>query len=70
MLSEPEWAGRMTDEDRRALTPLFWSHEALYGRWILKMNERLDHTRGPAPGPQGVRLLGQCGAGPAGRPGR
>lgn len=26
ILVEPEWAERMTDEDRRALTPLFWTH--------------------------------------------
>ncbi|MER7279971.1 Tn3 family transposase [Dactylosporangium sp. NPDC000244] len=51
VLSEPQWADRMTDEDRRALTPLFWSHVALYGRWVLKMDERLDYTRGPAPYP-------------------
>lgn len=25
-LSEPDWAEQMTDADRRALTPLFWSH--------------------------------------------
>jgi TnpA family transposase len=56
VLSEPQWAERMTDEDRRGLTPLFWSHVALYGRWILKMDERLDYTRGPQldPGPEGA----------------
>lgn len=26
ILVELEWAERMTDEDRRALTPLFWTH--------------------------------------------
>ena len=26
VLNEPEWAGRLTEEDRRALTPLFWTH--------------------------------------------
>ncbi len=26
ILAEPKWAGRMTDEDRRALSPLFWAH--------------------------------------------
>ncbi len=51
VLAEPEWAERMTEEDRRGLTPLFWSHVALYGRWILKMYERLDYTRGPQPDP-------------------
>jgi TnpA family transposase len=47
VLAEPEWAERMTDADRRGLTPLFWSHVALYSRWILRMDERLDFTRGP-----------------------
>jgi hypothetical protein len=26
VLSEPEWSDRLTEEDRRALTPLFWTH--------------------------------------------
>jgi Tn3 transposase DDE domain len=26
VLAEPEWAGRLTDADRRGLTPLFWSN--------------------------------------------
>jgi len=31
VLNEPEWAGRLTEEDRRALTPLFWTHVNPYG---------------------------------------
>ena len=54
MLAEPQWAERMTDDDRRGLNPLFWSHVALYGRWILKMDERLDYTRGPQSDPDGA----------------
>jgi TnpA family transposase len=42
VLSEPEWAARMTDADRRALTPLFWTHVNLYGKFDLDMSTRLD----------------------------
>ncbi len=42
ILSEPECAGRMTTVDRRALTPLFWTHVNLYGRFDLDMDTRLD----------------------------
>ena len=41
ILAEPEWASRMTDADRRALTPLFWTHVNLYGRFDLDMDKRL-----------------------------
>ncbi|MGH3529235.1 MAG: Tn3 family transposase [Pseudonocardiaceae bacterium] len=27
VLSEPDWASRMTEADRRTLTPLFWTRE-------------------------------------------
>jgi Tn3 transposase DDE domain len=26
VLRDPAWAGRLTEEDRRGLSPLFWSH--------------------------------------------
>lgn len=42
ILSEPEWAQRLTDADRRALTPLFWTHIRPYGKFTLDMEERLD----------------------------
>jgi hypothetical protein len=32
----------MTGADRRALTPLFWTHVNLYGRFDLDMDTRLD----------------------------
>ncbi|GAA0528151.1 hypothetical protein GCM10010172_05920 [Paractinoplanes ferrugineus] len=38
ILAEPESAARMTDADRRALTPLFWTHVNLYGRFDLDMD--------------------------------
>lgn len=61
-LSERDWADRMTDADRRALSPLFWSHVNLYGKFDLDMTTRLDfgpllaglqqteHARTPSPG--------------------
>jgi hypothetical protein len=42
VLAEPGWSERMTDEDRRALSPLFWTHVNPYGRFILDMDSRLD----------------------------
>jgi hypothetical protein len=37
-------AGRLTEEDRRGLFPLFWSHVNPYGRFRLDMDTRLDLT--------------------------
>jgi hypothetical protein len=37
-------AGRLTEEDRRGLSPLFWSHVNPYGRFRLDMDTRLDLT--------------------------
>lgn len=48
ILSEPEWADRLTDDDRRALTPLFWTHVNPYGKFTLNMDEHLDLN--PLPG--------------------
>lgn len=36
--------GRLTEEDRRGLSPLFWSHVNPYGRFRLDMDARLDLT--------------------------
>jgi len=47
VLEEPVWAQRMTKHDRRGLSPLFWSNVALYGRWHLDMDQRIDFDRGP-----------------------
>ena len=48
ILEGPEWADRLGDEDRRALTPLFWTHVNPYGTFRLDLDTRLD--RGfPAP---------------------
>ena len=42
VLETPEFADRLTPEDRRGLTPLFWTHINRYGRFSLNMNHRLD----------------------------
>ncbi|MEU7458264.1 Tn3 family transposase [Streptosporangium roseum] len=41
---DPQWAGKLTEEDRRALSPLFWAHVNPYGRFRLDMETRLDLT--------------------------
>lgn len=41
-LADPKWADKLTDADRRALSPLFWTHVNPYGRFELDMNSRLD----------------------------
>ncbi|MFJ2191873.1 Tn3 family transposase [Kitasatospora sp. NPDC087861] len=42
MLADPEWADVLTDEDKRALTPLFWMHIQPYGEVRLNMGSRLQ----------------------------
>jgi TnpA family transposase len=42
VLEDPAWAGRLTDADRRGLTPLFWSNVNPYGRFTLDMDTHLD----------------------------
>lgn len=42
VLRDPAWANKLTDEDRRALSPLFWAHVNPYGRFRLDMDTRLD----------------------------
>lgn len=44
-LREEKWQKRLTDADRRALPPLFWTHANPYGRFELDMNNRLDLTQ-------------------------
>ncbi len=49
----------MTDEDRRALSPLLWTHVNLYGRFVLDMDSRLDlaatEFSDGFPNPPGIR---------------
>jgi TnpA family transposase len=42
ILKDPAWANRLTDADRRALSPLFWSHANLYGTIEIDMASSLD----------------------------
>jgi hypothetical protein len=37
-----KWERRLTEADRRALTPLFWSHVNPFGRFEIHMHEHLD----------------------------
>jgi TnpA family transposase len=46
VLTEPEWAERLTEHDLRGLTPLFWSNVALHGTFELDLETRLDYDRG------------------------
>ncbi|MFD1658501.1 Tn3 family transposase [Streptomyces caeni] len=42
VLAEPAWTEKLTDEDRRGLTALFWSNVNPYGTFRLDMDKRLD----------------------------
>ncbi|GHI10200.1 hypothetical protein Scel_85210 [Streptomyces cellostaticus] len=42
VLAEPAWAKKLSDEDRRGLTALFWSNINPYGTFRLDMEKRLD----------------------------
>jgi TnpA family transposase len=42
VLGDPAWEKRLTAEDRRALSAVFWSHVNPYGRFLLDMDKRLD----------------------------
>ncbi|MER5183960.1 Tn3 family transposase [Streptomyces sp. NPDC002896] len=39
VLAEPAWAHKLTDEDRRGLTALFWSNINPYGTFRLDMDK-------------------------------
>lgn len=49
VLEEPDWADRLTEHDRRALTPLFWSNIALHGSFELDLTKRICDHRAAAP---------------------
>ena len=48
VLAEPEWRARLSDVDRRALSPLFWSNANVYGHFPLDMDRHLDLDLAPA----------------------
>jgi hypothetical protein len=72
-LALPEWAGVLTDADRRGLTPVFHTNMTPYGEIQLRTDRRLDLTDipRPRPDPDVGRLAGpslaafrmQCGSG-------
>ncbi|MFD9394009.1 Tn3 family transposase [Streptomyces sp. NPDC060000] len=41
VLAEPKWADKLTEADRRGLSPLFWTHVNPYGRFELDVNRHL-----------------------------
>ena len=49
ILAEPEWAGVLTAEDLRGLTPLFWAHVLPYGEVRLNMTRRLALSASHTP---------------------
>lgn len=62
----PKW---LTDADRRALSPLFWTHVNPYGRFELDMNCHLDLAAAAtvpeprtAPDAQVAQSTADCGA--------
>ena len=54
VLDEPAWAEKLTDADRRALSPLYWTHVNPYGTFRLDMNTRLDLDCGPVEDQNGL----------------
>ena len=49
VLVEPTWRERLSEVDRRALTPLFWSNVNPYGRFRLDMDRHLETTLAGLP---------------------
>lgn len=61
ILSEEKWQKRLTEADRRALAPLFWTPVNPYGRFELDMNSHLAlaavASMVPGPEPRPIRRL-------------
>lgn len=47
VLADRAWAARLTDEDRRGLSPLFWAHVNPYGKFTLDMDRHLHLELAP-----------------------
>ncbi|WP_413470928.1 hypothetical protein [Streptomyces peucetius] len=47
VLAEPPWAMKLTEEDRRGLTALFWSNVNPYGPFRLEMDSGSTWHRPP-----------------------
>jgi len=55
VLEVPEFHDLIGEDERRALTPLFWSNINFYGRFRLDMNTRLNlSSTGPTRQPESV----------------
>lgn len=52
ILAEPKWADKLTEADRRGLSPLFWTHVNPYGQFELNVDNRLRLPRPTVPGPR------------------
>ncbi|MEV7234622.1 Tn3 family transposase [Streptomyces sp. NPDC051020] len=52
VLAEPAWAKKLSDEDRRGLTALFWSNINPYGTFRLEKDKRLDFALPTVPHPR------------------
>lgn len=57
ILTDDDWLDTLTAEDKRGLTPLFWTHLAPYGEVHLNMNRRLT-LRETAAKPPDPLLVG------------
>jgi TnpA family transposase len=57
LLAEPAWRETLSDVDRRALTPLFWSNANVYGHFPLDMERHLDLDLASAGLPSGPPLV-------------
>lgn len=68
LLAEPKWADKLTEADRRALSPLFWTHVNPYGRFELDMSSHLDIARPTVPSPRTSPVIEKT-AGAAAQPG-
>ncbi|MET7696479.1 Tn3 family transposase [Streptomyces sp. NPDC005485] len=55
MLADPEWANLLTEEDKRALTPLFWMHIQPFGEVRLNMGSRLQLAQPVPQAPEPTR---------------
>jgi hypothetical protein len=66
VLAEPKWADLLTEADRRALSPLWWTHVNPYGRFELDMTRRLDLGLVTDPDPQPQDNMASAAAAPAG----
>ncbi|MFF2478772.1 Tn3 family transposase [Streptomyces sp. NPDC058066] len=49
VLAEPVWAKKLSNEDRRGLTALFWSNINPYGTFRVDMEKRLDLATAVSP---------------------